>query len=254
MTQAKEINAVVIDDEDAARFNIRDALNAHANWTIVGEASNGNDGLTLIDNTNPMVVFLDIQMPFRDGLSLAQQLMKRDDCPIVVFVTAFDNYAVQAFELYALDYILKPFDTPRFAATIERVEQALSFTSTNENTRQRYRQYIEDSHIQRLVVRSATSIRIINISDVYWFSTESNYVAVHHSKGVHLHRISLSFLEQRLDPTVFIRTHRTAIVRIDQCVEIKTITEHKSIVALANGDEVNLSKTYRELLLAHIEG
>ena len=99
MSSAKEINAVVIEDEDVVRFNIRDALNAHTSWNIIGEASNGNDGFTLIDNTNPMVVFLDIRMPFRDGLSLAQQLTKRDRCPVLVFVTAFDNYAVQAFEL-----------------------------------------------------------------------------------------------------------------------------------------------------------
>lgn len=248
-----KIEAVIIDDEDAARFNIKDALNAHANWAITGEANNGDQGLALIERTGPMVAFLDIKMPFRNGISVAQQLMQQDNCPIIIFVTAFDDYAVQAFELYALDYILKPFDTPRFASTIERVEHTLSLVAGNKNKIRHYRQYVEDTHIQRLIIRSAKSIRIINIKDVYWFSTESNYVAVHHNKGVHLHRISLSFLEQRLDPKVFIRTHRTSIVKLDQCIEIKHLTEHKSIVTLTNGDKVNLSKTYRESLLTHIE-
>jgi two-component system LytT family response regulator len=247
------IQAIIVDDEGAARFNIRDALKTHTRWEIVGEATNGDDGLALVEKTCPNVAFLDIKMPFRDGISVAQQLMQRDNCPLIVFVTAFDNYAIQAFELYALDYILKPFDNLRFAATIKRVEQTLSLTSGIEGMSQCYRHYIEDEYIQRIVVRSATSLRIINIKDVYWFSTESNYVAVHHRNGVHLHRISLSFLEQRLDPTLFIRTHRTAIVRLDQCSEIKTLTEHKSIIVLANGDKASLSKTYRESLLARID-
>jgi two-component system LytT family response regulator len=253
-TEQKTISAIIVDDEVAARFNIRDALKDHPHWTIVGEATNGNEGLALVISKQPMVVFLDIQMPFIDGISLAKKLAQSDYCPVIIFVTAYDNYAVQAFELYAMDYLLKPFDNARFASAIKRVEQSLSSFTDSHEIRQRYNHYDENKHIQRLIIRSAASIRIVNIQDVYWFSTESNYVAIHHRQGVHLHRISLSFLEQRLDSSIFTRTHRTAIVRLDQCVEIKTLTEHKSLVILANGDQVSLSKAYRESLLTYLGG
>jgi two-component system LytT family response regulator len=247
------ISAVIVDDEEPARFNIRDALKTHRHWSIVGEASHGVQGLKLIESERPTVAFLDIHMPFKDGMSLANELTQADYCPIIVFITAFDHYAVQAFELYAIDYLLKPFDNPRFTAAIKRVEQLLLPGGLDRPIRQHYRNYIEAKYIERLVIRSAASIRIIDIKDVFWLSTESNYVAVHHHHGVHLHRISLNFLEQRLDPKIFIRTHRTAIVRLDMCVEIKTLTEHKSLVILSNGDEVSLSKTYKEPLLAYLE-
>ncbi|TDF38470.1 response regulator transcription factor [Alteromonadaceae bacterium M269] len=247
------ITAAIIDDEEAARFNIKDALRTHKHWHIVGEADNGRDALSIINDTQPDVVFLDIQMPFQNGVSLAKQLLKNRHQPIIVFVTAYDAYAVQAFELYALDYILKPFDNPRFEATIERVESLLAQPEQEQALKQHYNGYAKQDFLKRLVLRSAGSIRVINIDDIIWFSSESNYVAIHHKDGTHLHRVSLSFLEQHLDPDIFVRTHRTAIVRLEQCREIKVLTENRSIITLANGDQVGLSKAYKDVLITRLE-
>ena len=216
-----KIKAVIVDDEQAARFNIKDSLNQHSHWQVVGEASNGREELSVIHHTCPDVVFLDIQMPLCDGISLTKQLLQHENCPIIIFVTAYDEYAVQAFELYALDYILKPFDNPRFDDTLKRVEQALKQPENRHIIRQNNTAYTSENYLNRLVLRSAGSIKLIDIASVHWFSSESNYVAIHHTEGVHLHRVTLSFLEQHLDPGVFVRTHRTALLDWISVVKLK---------------------------------
>lgn len=251
------IHTLIVDDEDWARSNIKAALSPFQNWQVVAEWEEAGDLSALMREQRLDVVFLDIHMPGKNGLALAREWMTLAHCPLIVFVTAFDEHAVQAFELAAMDYLLKPFSDTRFRQCLQRVEQALherSYTQIQQA-------WLSQSHaltsqrqdyLQQLVIRSVGSIRLVAMEQVHWFAASGNYVAVHHSEGVHLHRVTLNYLEQRLDPDVFCRVHRSAIVKVSEVREVQTLADDRYQLLLSNHDVVNISETYKSVLFARL--
>ncbi len=239
----QQIKALIVDDEALARVNIRAALQGFSNWLVVGELHHGKELTRVCDVTQPDVVFLDIQMPGDNGMTLAETMMQGARPPLIVFVTAYDAFAVDAFELQAFDYLLKPFDDERFAQTIKRVEAQLSLPDSALRHWQ-LSQLQGREKLDQLVIRSIGSIKIIPLVDVIRFQSCGNYVEVHHKEGMDLHRVSLNHLETRLDAAEFARVHRSSVVKLNQIKELKTIDDHHHLI-LANGDEVKISPAYK---------
>ncbi len=241
-----KIKVLIVDDEALARINIREALEPYENWQVVGELNNGKELFSVVEQTRPTVIFLDIQMPGANGMELAEKLMDEDQCPQIIFVTAYDEYAVNAFELCAFDYLLKPFDDERFMKTIQRLESSL--TQTNDQIsmkRWQKRQINSAQYLDKILIRSIGSIRIIAVDDVYSFHSCGNYVEVHHLEGMHLHRVSLSFLETKLAPEDFCRVHRSAIVKLSEVKELKILDDNSHQLVLSNEVVVKVSAAYR---------
>jgi len=241
-----KIKALIVDDEALARVNIREALEPHKKWQVVGELNSGKELFVMIKQTKPAVIFLDIQMPGTNGMGLATQLMNEDYCPQIIFVTAFDEYAVNAFELCAFDYLLKPFDDERFNKTIQRLESYFQQPNDQISIQQWQKKQINSvQSLDKILIRSIGSIRIIAIEDVYSFHSSGNYVEVHHLEGIHLHRISLSFLETKLDPEGFCRVHRSAIVKLSEVKEVKVLDDNSHQLILSNNSVVKISAAYK---------
>ncbi|GAB4192007.1 MAG: LytTR family DNA-binding domain-containing protein [Wenzhouxiangellaceae bacterium] len=247
------IKAMVVDDEPLARVNIREALSAHSQWQLVSELDSGAQLPQVVRQLTPDVIFLDIQMPGDNGIEIARKLYQSAEPPLIIFVTAHDHYAIDAFELYALDYLLKPFDNQRFALTIARAEHALQPMANESSLRQWQAGFLSPQKlINKLLIRSERSIRIINLDEVYWFAASRNYVEVYHNQGCHLHRVTLAYLEAALDPTIFCRVHRSAIVRLSEVRELKTSTDNKLYIILTDGNRVPVSSAYKSHLLERI--
>lgn len=244
------MKVIVVDDESMARLNIRDSIQDLTNWHIVAEMENAEELNTVIQATCADLVFLDIQMPGISGLEAARRIQQLANPPLVVFVTAYDEFAIQAFELYALDYLLKPFDNQRFASTVERCISLMTGEAKNRQQQYaRHHQFVEKLPVDKLVIRSTASIRVIEFSDIHWIASSGNYIEIHHAQGTHLHRISLSHILRHLPEEHFFRVHRQFVVRIDQARELKSLSENRNILVLANGDKVSVSQSHRDEFL-----
>ncbi|MFK7958038.1 MAG: LytR/AlgR family response regulator transcription factor [Lysobacterales bacterium] len=249
----KRISAIIIDDEPLARANIRQALEPAAHWQVVSELSSSAQALSTIASLQPQVAFVDIQMPGLSGIEIVQQLLTAKPAPLVVFVTAFDQYAIQAFELFAFDYLLKPFDDQRFQQTLSRIEQCLVNTDERQQIHRHQVAYsAQEQPLERLIIRSVGSIRIVNTYDIFWLRASGNYVEVGHRDGVHLQRVQLSFLEKHLDQTQFVRTHRSAIVALAEVSEYRNGNDDNGVVVTRDGSEIPVSSRYREGLFQRL--
>ncbi|MEL6543757.1 MAG: LytTR family DNA-binding domain-containing protein [Myxococcota bacterium] len=249
-----EIRVLIADDEELARTNLREALRAHHRFEVVGEATMGPDVVPRVRSLTPDLVLLDIEMPGMNGVSVARELSGLERCPVVVFVTAFSEFAVDAFELCALDYLLKPFDDARFAEMLGRAEQAIALDSQLQLRELERRLDPDAAYLDRLLVRSVGAIRIVPVSEILWFGAGGNYVELHHVGGVDLHRTSLAALERRLDPQFFVRVHRSALLRLSEVRELRVTGAEQSVAVMSNGDEVRVSHNYRDELLRRLEG
>lgn len=253
---SQTVRALIVDDEALARLNIRAALADYPQWQIAAELANGQELFEQLHRTPIDVLFLDIQMPGISGLELARKITALPKAPLIIFVTAYDHYAVEAFELFALDYLLKPFDDERFQRCLQRAEQALSHGS------HRYYQNLWRHHtsqdegastaLSQLVIRSVGSIRLVPMADVRWFAASGNYVEVHHREGMHLHRVSLSYLEQQLEPSQFCRVHRGALVKLSEVREFHSLADDQYRVILSDGSPVKVSSSYKSVLLERL--
>lgn len=247
-------SVIVVDDEPLARINLRKVIEQFTDWKIVLELENGVDLETYVAQLKPNVVFLDIRMPKRNGLSAASELLKMQNPPLIVFVSAYSEYALQAFELYAMDYLLKPFSDERFKQTVTRLNNLLT---NNVHYQQVINQQLDfaqpKKYLKVLIVRSVSIINIVDVKDVIWFRGSGNYVEVMLAKEKYLHRVSISFLEANLNPKEFVRCHRSAIVRLSAIKEIKTQDDGQLIIGLENGDSTKLSHTYKDNVLHIIE-
>lgn len=249
-----KIKAIIIDDEPLARLNTREALMTIPHWEVVAEFESGDISETQLAQFAPDVLFLDIQMPGENGISLAKRINNYNNPPLIIFVTAYDKYAIDAFELHAIDYLLKPFDSARFRQSIERAEQQIGNLTLREKNLERLQSFFEQSnYLNNILIKSIGTMRVINIESVIWLSSSGNYVEVHHNEGNHLHRESLSSLEEKLDPGIFVRVHRQAIVKLSEVREIKTLPENKHKLVLSNGDETHISKRFKCNLIDKID-
>jgi len=252
-TGNEPLRALVIDDEPLARDSIRALLEGDAEVRIVGEGT-GTDGAALIARTRPDLLFLDIQMPEVDGFALLDQV-GADAVPAIIFVTAYDRYALRAFEVHALDYLLKPFDDHRFAKALEHAK---------ERARGRRRGDV-DARIAELLEERATSRSrflipardksvVVDAAQIDWIEAADYYVSLHVGTAAHLLRQTMDEIESQLDPRQFFRVHRSAIVNVDRVREVHPLFRGDCALVLAGGQRLKLSRSRRkdfEALFAH---
>jgi two-component system LytT family response regulator len=245
------IRTLVVDDESLARERLCDMLSADPQIAIIAKCSNGQEAIDAIQLHSPDLVFLDVEMPGIDGFGVIEAL-PTERIPTIIFVTAYDQYAVRAFEVYALDYLLKPFDQERFEKALERAKMHIS-TERSEALSQRILSALEEIktrpiHLERLVIKMNGHVFFIKAEEIDWLEAEGNYVRLHAGKESYLLRDTISALESQLDPKKFIRVHRSAIVNIDRITELQPWFHGEYRIILTEGVQLTLSRTYREKL------
>ena len=233
-----QVSVLIADDEPVARSGLRDMLSGVDWLTCVGEAANGPAAVAAIDGLRPDLVFLDIQMPGLLGTEVLQQVQHR---PFVVFTTAFAQHAVTAFELGALDYLLKPFGPERLGTTLERVRGALG-GSGSPPAFERLREIMSRGPVHRLFVRSGGGVIPVAVENVSWFEAQGDYVAAHAGRSQHVLHVSLSSLEARLDPERFVRIHRTRIVNLDHVTAFRRHGKGQLVAILTDGTRLVVSR------------
>jgi len=230
---------LVVDDEPLARSNLCVLLGRDPEIEIVGECSSGQAGLEHIRNRNPDIVFLDVQMPELDGFDVLEML--GNDLPrAVVFVTAFDQYALRAFEAGALDYLLKPFDNARFARALARAKQRIIDSKDTP------------AKVERLAIKSAGQILFLKTSEIDWIEAADYYACLHVGSKSHLLRRSMSELERDLAAEEFCRIHRSAIVNLNRVRSLRLGEDGEYEVVLENGHSLRMSRSYRKQLQARL--
>lgn len=248
MTESAPVSTLVVDDEPIARAGMRQMLDDIEWLRVVGEASNGPAAIEAIDRLRPDLVFMDIQMPGLLGTEVIARLRHR---PFVVFTTAYAEHAVTAFELGALDYVLKPFGSERLVATLDRVRAAIG--EPLPAALDRLGEALGQGPLKRIFVRSGRAILPLAVERIDWFEAVGDYVAVHCGGSTHLLHLSLARLEGRLDPTRFARIHRTHIVNLDQVAAFKRQLSGGLIAELKDGSQLAVSRSKAQELrgLAH---
>ncbi len=250
ITTTKPIHAVIVEDEPLGRDVIRELLRTDSDVNVVAECSNGRDAIAVIESQRPELVFLDVRMPEIDGFDVLSGL-NTDRLPVVVFVTAYDEYAVRAFEVNAVDYLLKPFDRERFYRAVARAKAQVR-RNEEESIGERILSLLERRHLERFVVKSRGRILFIKSREVDWIEAEGNYARLHVQKESHLIRNTIGSLETQLDPERFVRIHRSQIVNMDRICELRPWWHGEYRVILKDGTELTLSRSYRERVRALI--
>lgn len=245
------ISALIVDDERLSRQRIRRLLSVEPDVDIVGECANGEEAVAFLKDKPPDVLFIDIQMPGQDGFSVLASL-DPGAVPIIVFVTAFDEHALKAFEVQAFDYLLKPFDRRRFQSTMQRIREQLRRVRT-DNTQDRLMSLLEGlgqrkSGADRIAIKTAGHVVFIKTDDVSWIEAADNYVCLHCGSETHILRETMNALEARLDSSKFLRIHRSTIVNVDRIKELQPWFRGDYLLVLQNGTQLTLSRTYREKL------
>lgn len=249
-----KITVLIVDDEPLAREKISTLLRDEGDFELIGECENGLQAVEAIRRLRPDLVFLDVQMPGMTGVEVLRCL-EQEEWPAVVFVTAFDEYAVEAFELNAQDYLLKPFDFERFKKTLDRLHHHIRLQRTEaDNSRlQSLLQQLrsEATYRDRLMIKSRGDIYFLKTSEIDWIEAAGNYINIHTGRKTHLLRESMSNIEAQLDPRHFIRIHRSKIVNIEQVAKLHSDLHGEYFVTLKDGTCLVLSRTYRRNMLRH---
>ena len=250
MSLVKTIRTLIVDDEPLARRRIRRMLARHADVEVIGECANGSEAIVAIREQQPALVFLDVQMPEGDGFAVLESIGV-DDAPLIIFVTAYDHYAVRAFEVHALDYLLKPFDRRRFDDALQRAKSRL--TSERSDVTERALALLEalraqQSHIERMVIKAGGRAFFLKTEEIDWIEAEGKYVRLHVGRESHLVREAISQIEAQLDPKRFMRIHRSTIVNLDRVRELQPWFHNDYRVILRDGTELMLSRSCRKRL------
>jgi len=238
MASGDKIRALIVDDEPLARRNIAVLLRKDPDIEVIAESGSGTEALGEIRITKPELLFLDVQMPECDGFDVLE-ILGADLPDAVIFVTAYDQYALRAFEAGALDYLLKPFDNARFELAVARAKHRIRGANRGHHERQQ---------VERIVVKSAGEVCFIKIRDIDWIEAADYYACLHVGARNHLLRRSLAELETELDPNQFCRTHRSGIVNLDRVRSLKLHEDGEYEVLLETGAHVRLSRRYRKEL------
>jgi two-component system LytT family response regulator len=251
---------VIADDEPLARERLRQLLVRHAGWTIAAECRTGPEAVDAILAHQPAVVFLDIRMPGLDGLEVADAIAgdEGDTGPAIVFVTAYDEFALRAFDVSAADYLLKPIDRERFDRTITRLEARLRSGQSSERAAD-VGAVLGELHsdlppLRRFLVRTTRGYHFVDACDVEWVEAEGNYAALHAGGRVHLVRHTMKRLESRLDPATFVRVHRSAIVNVACVARAEPLGHGEYRLQLRSGARVETSRGYSDRVLASLRG
>lgn len=238
------LRALVVDDEELARRRVRELVTAHDALEFAGEASNGAAALDLLVDLRPDVLFLDIEMPELDGFEVLQAL-EEDALPLVVFVTAYDRYAIDAFEVGAVDYLLKPITDERFRAAVERVQRRIAHEAPPQQLRA-VAERLEHArgYARRFVARRGGRHYFVPVDELTWIEADGNYLRLHTSDGSHLVRRTLKEAEARLDPQQFVRIHRSLLVAIDRIRTIESGDSGEYVVTMQDGTRLQASRSY----------
>jgi two-component system LytT family response regulator len=246
------IRTIIADDEPLAREGIRLRLRGQADIQIVGEAADGNQAVEMIRRLRPELVFLDVQMPGRDGFGVLDGIADVF-LPVVIFVTAYDKYAMKAFEVHAVDYLLKPFAPDRFAAALTRARDDISARGAQDARRRLLEllasRELESRYQTRFMVRDGERYVFVRAGDVQAFEANGNYIRLRTAAGSYMVRMTMAELEKKLDPARFARIHRSAVVNIDRIERITPAWHGDFEVRLAGGQQLRLSRNFRERLL-----
>jgi two-component system, LytTR family, response regulator len=250
MTKRSPIRVVVVDDEPLARERLRTLLDARRDVEVVAECGDGADAVQVIGELRPDLVLLDVQMPELDGFEVLEALRSLEPpvLPAVVFVTAYDAYAIRAFEVRALDYLLKPFDRARFEDAIDRAVERLGATAIAGDAvgelLAALRAERGGAWRQRFVVRQQGRIAFVRTDDVDWIDAEGNYVRLHVGGRTHLVRDTMKAVESQLDPDRFVRVHRSAIVNVDRIASMEPYFHGEYVVTMRDGSRLTSSRSH----------
>ncbi len=243
------IRAVVADDEVLARQKLRQLLRDYSDIEIVGESATALETIELVRAANPELLFLDIRMPGMDGFDVVGALSNLTETPPprVIFTTAYDEYAVRAFEVNAVDYLLKPFAAERLRAAIQRVREQSQLRQQNVSPANGASK-APGLYTNRIIFKSRGRILFLPVSDIRWIGAEGNYVRLCTATESHLLRETMAHLEERLDPRGFLRVHRSFIVNLKYVKEVRREASGDSVVIMESGHKVALGRSYRSLL------
>ncbi|HVP45389.1 MAG TPA: LytTR family DNA-binding domain-containing protein [Bryobacteraceae bacterium] len=245
------LTALIVDDEPLAREGLRMLLARDREVTAIHEARDGREAVAAIRDTRPDLVLLDVQMPEMDGFAVVKEI-GAERMPAVVFVTAHDQYAIQAFEINAIDYLLKPVTEDRFAQALARAKLRIHLKPADEASRQ-ILSLLETiatprRYLKRLAVRSAGKTVFVEVEDVDWIEAAENYVQLHTAQSGHLLHVAMNTLEKSLDPETFQRIHRSVIVNVRRIKELQPALHGEYVVTLQNGVRLQSGRMYHEKL------
>lgn len=258
------ISAVIVDDEALARKGLRLRLEKMEGIRVVAECSNGRQALEAVSAHAPDVMFVDIQMPGMSGFDLVGKLQS-DDMPLIVFVTAYDQYAIEAFDVHAVDYLLKPIDDDRLEASVQRarshleqrgavtdkqrlLELIISITGKSDIA---VSQMLQDhsgieAYPEKLAIKDGGETTLVRVSDIDWIDAAGDYMCIHAIGETHIMRVTMRELEEKLDPKIFQRVHRSTIVNLDRVVKVCAHMNGEYYLTLSNGSQVKMSRSYKD--------
>jgi len=245
------LTTLIVDDEPLAREGLRMLVSRDPEVTAIHEAKDGREAVAMIRNTQPDLVLLDVQMPEMDGFAVVQDV-GAERMPAVVFVTAHDQYAIQAFEINAIDYLLKPVTEERFAQALARAKLRIRLRPADEANRQ-ILSLLETiasprRYLKRLAVRSAGKTLFVDVEDVDWIEAAENYVQLHTARSGHLLHVAMNTIEKSLDPEMFQRIHRSVIVNVRRIRELQPALHGEYVITLQNGVRLQSGRMYHERL------
>ena len=248
-----KIRTLIADDEAPARARLRQFLREEADFEIVGECANGRQAVAAIQQQRPDLVFLDVQMPRLSGLEVCRALSD-GPLPLVIFVTAYDQYALPAFEVHAIDYLLKPFDQDRFRKSLHHAREQILRGQT-QPLNERLLAFLQDfktgpPKLERLAFKSEGRVLFVRVGEIDWIEAEGNYARLHVGTASHLLRETMHWLEDQLAPDKFLRLSRSVIVNLDRIKEVQPLFYGDSVAILRDGTKLNLTRNYRERLEA----
>jgi two-component system LytT family response regulator len=233
------IHALIIDDEQLARELITNYLKNHPDIQIIGTCENGFEGVRLINELHPDLVFLDIQMPKLNGFEMLELI---DDPPEIIFITAHNDYAIRAFEMNAVDYLLKPYSQERLLNAVQKATDRIrSGIHKAGQISQLIRQPLTEK-LERLVVKTGSKIKVIPVSKIIYLEAQDDYIMIYTDEGKHLKQGTMKYYESQLDESEFVRVHRSYIVRIDQVVQLEPYTRDNYVLKLRNGSTLKVSR------------
>jgi len=249
------VRALIVDDEPLARAHLRSLLRDRGDVDVIGECGDGRSAIDQIRKLTPQLVLLDIQMPELDGLEVMREVGA--EMPAVVFVTAYDEHALAAFEVHAFDYILKPVSRQRFTQAIDRVVGLIRADGAPAPERPLdaliEAMRTERNSLDRIAVKSDGRVVFIRVADIDWIEADDDLVRIHTGKVVHAHRSTLTHLEERLPASKFLRVHRSTLVNVDRIREIQPWFQGDWVLILADGTRLHSGKSYRSKVREYIE-
>lgn len=251
-----KIRTLIVDDMLLARKRVRRYLSVDPEVEIVGECADGHEAISAIESLSPDLLFLDVQMPELDGFDVLKAV-GAEKIPAVIFVTAYDQFALRAFEVHALDYLLKPFDRERVRKALERAKAQLKHQESH-GLDERLQALLKDlktesRYLKRLAVKTTGRTIFLLTDEIDWIESAGNYLKLHAGRDSHLIRERMSQLEMRLDPEKFVRIHRSTLVNIDRIKEMQPLFNGDQLITLRDGKQLTMSRSYRDKLLALLE-